>query len=93
MALDLRYDAPGGLRLSMDLVSSGKRYDNNYAAFPAERVALGAYTLLGLSASQQLAEHFEIFARLENALDSEYEDVYGYGTPGAAAYGGLRYSF
>ena len=31
-----------------------------------------------------------VIARIENALDEDYEDVYGFNTPGAGAYLGVR---
>ena len=34
-----------------------------------------------------------VYARVENLLDEEYEDVYVYNTPGIGAYAGIRLSF
>ena len=36
---------------------------------------------------------FTVFARGENLLDAEYEQVYGYRTPGRSVFGGLQVSF
>jgi vitamin B12 transporter len=58
--------------------------------FPAERVELDSYTLLTLGASYRVTSALEIYGRLENALDEDYEDVYGYGTPDRGAFAGLR---
>lgn len=60
--------------------------------YPAERVTLDSYMLLTLAARYRLTETVEILGRAENALDADYEDVYGFATPGAAAYLGLRVS-
>jgi vitamin B12 transporter len=32
----------------------------------------------------------ELFARVDNLLDEEYEEVAGFGTAGASAYGGVN---
>lgn len=90
IAGDLSYSPQERLTLTAGFVSVGKRYDNNFGVYPVERVELSAYTLFSLGASYRVADDIEMFVRLENALDSEYEDVYGYGTPGAAGYGGIR---
>jgi len=34
-----------------------------------------------------------LFARASNLLDTEYEQVYGYRTPGRAVYGGVQVNF
>ncbi|MBX7144862.1 MAG: TonB-dependent receptor [Oligoflexia bacterium] len=76
------------LRASMDIV--GRRFDNDFSTFPATRTRMGSYTLVGFGASYQIDPRFEIFSRVENAFDREYEQVLGFGEPGLAAYGGLR---
>jgi vitamin B12 transporter len=43
-----------------------------------------------------LAAHFDLFSflrlqgRIENLLDKQYEEIYGYGTAGFSVYGGLN---
>ncbi|MDO9490378.1 MAG: hypothetical protein Q7J32_18565 [Sphingomonadaceae bacterium] len=37
-----------------------------------------------------MSESIELTARVENAGDADYEDVFAYRTPGLAAYGGLK---
>lgn len=60
--------------------------DLDFTTFPATRVKLDAYTLLRAHVSFALTDNLEVAARLENLLDEDYEDVYGYQTPGRAAY-------
>ena len=54
---------------------------------------LDDYQVLELTASYQLFEGLQLYGRLENALDEDYEEVPTYNTSGAAGYAGLRYSF
>lgn len=68
----------------------GDRADNDFSAFPAERATLASYTVLDLTARYALSEAVEIFARVNNLFDKEYQEVLGFGTPGAAAYGGIK---
>jgi len=91
-AFDFGYDPVEKLHLNAAVLFNGKRYDNNYAAYPVERVGLGGYALVNFSASYDLSKMLQIFARIDNIFDRNYEEVYGYGSPGAAAYGGLKFS-
>jgi vitamin B12 transporter len=56
-------------------------------------VQLASYTLVNLSASYQLTNHVQLFARIEHLFDDHYEEVFTFGTPGRAAYGGVRVRF
>ena len=33
----------------------------------------------------------KLFGRIENLFDVDYEEIYGFGTPGISAYGGVRF--
>ena len=58
--------------------------------FAAEVKELDAYTLVNLAGEYRATDRFSFYARVENLLDEDYEDVYGYATPGIAAYLGVR---
>lgn len=53
-------------------------------------VALADFAVLDLSASYHLNERLQLYGRIENALDSHYEEISGYNTAGSAAYVGFR---
>ncbi|MBQ0719863.1 MAG: TonB-dependent receptor [Gammaproteobacteria bacterium] len=57
------------------------------------RLDLDDYVVLDISASYQLTKQAEIYGRVENAGNVDYEEVTGYNTGGSGAYAGLRYSF
>lgn len=59
----------------------------------AERVKLDSVGVLDLSASYQVNELFSLYARLENATDRTYQEVFDYNTPGRSAYVGARLRF
>lgn len=90
-SMGLRYDVDDRLKLTLTTYFSGRRYDNNYSTFPVERVALGGYGLVDAAASYNVSKGMQLFARVENMLDHYYEEVFGFGTRGAAAYGGVRF--
>ena len=76
------------LTLAASLAYVGKRRDVDFDTFTD--VTLGDYVLVTVSGRYRLSESIELTARVENAGDADYQDVFGYATPGIAAYGGLR---
>lgn len=54
---------------------------------------LDGYALAGVRASFPIGEHLEIYGRIDNLFDEEYATVYGYGTYGRSAFGGVRVRF
>lgn len=81
------------LSLGANITYVGSRKDNDFSTFPATTTTLKSYTLVGLNAKYALTKTVEVFARIENAFDEEYQEVFGYGTLGAAAYGGVKVVF
>ncbi len=73
----------------------GSRDDIFFPPFPAlpETVSLQSYWLLDFIAQYQLTPSVSVFARGTNLLDEDYEQVYGYQTPGRAGYVGVRVNF
>ncbi|MBV1907055.1 MAG: TonB-dependent receptor [Pseudomonadales bacterium] len=47
---------------------------------------------LDLSASFAITDDIDIYARIENLLDKQYQQVLGYGAPGFSSYVGLRWN-
>ncbi len=58
--------------------------------FNRSLVELDSYTLVDVSAFYRMNRHLEVFGRIENLLDKEYEEVFGYGSLGRGFYIGLR---
>jgi vitamin B12 transporter len=81
--VDYRY---GKTVWSADLLHSGKRKDSDFS-----EVEMDAYTLLNLGAQWTFMKHWTLFAKLENALDEEYELASGYYTPRQAGWIGVRF--
>ena len=67
--------------------------DTNFSVFPNVDVPLDDHTLLNLNASYQLPSSSKVYARIENALDDDYETALGFGTPRRAFYVGVTSSF
>jgi vitamin B12 transporter len=56
-------------------------------------VTLDAYWLLSTVLTYKLQPGVELFGRVENQLDSHYEEVSGYNMPGIAAFAGVKLTF
>ncbi len=51
---------------------------------------LGNYWLITLTAAFDLTESVNVFARVTNLADEDYENVFGFNTPGREAYVGFK---
>lgn len=80
---------------SLNADYGGTRLDIFYPPWPepSATVTLGDYWLLDLAAHYQVSPSLALFARASNLLDADYEQVYGYRSPGRAAYLGVRVTF
>lgn len=76
--------------ISTDITWVGTREDINFSNFL--RTELKGFVLVNLAAHYDLFEFLRISLRVENLLDKEYEEVYGYATPGQSFYGGIKLS-
>jgi len=63
---------------------------NSFFPLEIERVELDGYTLVNAAFSWQITDRLQLFARGENLLDENYQEVFGFGAPGIAAFAGLR---
>ncbi|MEQ9315756.1 MAG: TonB-dependent receptor, partial [Henriciella sp.] len=79
-----------GARYGAALDYVGEQDDFDFGSFPSRRVALDAYTLLSASAEWPLNDRVSLTVRGENLFDEEAVDVFGYASPGAAGFVGLK---
>lgn len=56
-------------------------------------VELDSYQVIDVSARYQFTEQLTGFARVENALDEDYQDITAFNTPGAAVHAGVKFQF
>ena len=78
--------------VNLEVIYVGGKDDKNFSTFPAERIKLDAYTLINVAGHYNLFSFLRLFARIENLLDSYYEEVYGYGSPGLSVFAGIKLS-
>jgi vitamin B12 transporter len=92
---DVSYRFNGQGTVTVAMIYVGSRDDRFFdpVTYTSERVKLGGYLLVNLAAAYQLNPWLQLHGRIDNLLDRDYEAVKGYGTPGIAAYGGVKISF
>ncbi|MBE0538190.1 MAG: TonB-dependent receptor [Ignavibacterium sp.] len=71
-----------------ELIWVGNREDINFSIY--QRTELKAYVLLNLAAHYDVFDFLRLNVRAENLLDTDYEEVFGYGTAGLSFYGGIK---
>ncbi len=86
-SINANYQATKKLNLNVDVTHIGQSLD-----FGTPTIHLKAFTLVNIAATYDLTKNLNAYFRLQNAMDSPYEWVKGYGTPRISAYGGLRMS-
>ena len=62
-------------------------------AVDVDGTALDDYEVVNINASFSVVDGLELYGRVENVTDEDYEEVPTFNTSGAAGYLGLRYSF
>ncbi|MEO5579227.1 MAG: TonB-dependent receptor, partial [Gemmatimonadaceae bacterium] len=91
-AASLRYRRKGVGSLSAAASYVGRRPDLDFTQFPSPVVTLPAYMKFDLAGSVDLLERLALTARIENAFDRKYEDVFHFAAPGRVILVGARYS-
>ncbi len=54
---------------------------------------VAGYVMLNLAGSYDIHKYVQVFGRIDNVLNKQYEEVYGYGTSSIAGYGGVKLSY
>ena len=91
--MNLDWQANARLSINLNVDYNGEQDDFFFPPTPPfqERVSLDSFTLVNLAARFQLSPAVSLFARVENALDEDYEEIFGFSAPGRAAFAGIRY--
>jgi len=82
------YVWPAGVSATAAVRYVGESFDN-----AANSYRLQSYTLLDLRAAWPVTERLEVYGRVENALDDDYETIRNYGASGRGVFAGVRARF
>ena len=89
LTMNYRWSQAG---LNFAISYTGTQEDDFFPPFPPyqERVQLKAFTLASLSGYYNVNQLVTVTARIENITDEDYEQVYGFTSPGIGGYLGFR---
>ncbi|MEP7349196.1 MAG: TonB-dependent receptor [Sphingorhabdus sp.] len=87
-SLTVDWQSPWAVSLGTTISLVGDSFDN-----PANTTRLDGYTLVALRASLPVGDAVEVYGRVENLFDAEYETVALYNTYGRNAHVGIRAKF
>lgn len=74
-----------GLKLGGALTYNGQERDT--------AGTVPGWVRVDLTASYRVSDQFELFGRVNNLFDADYQQVLGYGTPGTSVFAGIRANF
>ena len=77
-----------GLKAGVAVRYVGETFNND-----TNTAKVDSYTLVDLRASYPINDTLEVYGRIENAFDEDYQTVLNYGAPGRGVFGGVRVRF
>ncbi|MBI5193573.1 MAG: TonB-dependent receptor [Nitrospirae bacterium] len=77
-----------GRNIGIHFIHVGRRFDSQGNLNP-----ISAYNRVDLTGAYRIAGYLEVFGRVENLLDTEYEEAKGYNTAGVSGYGGVKVTY
>lgn len=83
-----QYEVVGKGRFGADLRYVANQKDINNSNFSTTNNQ--SFTVVDLNAAYQLAPSYELYSRVENLFDKDYQEVLDYNAPGMSVYVGVR---
>jgi len=86
--LFLSYSFTESTNANLEFIYVGEREEPDFVNYPS-RIIMSDYFLINLAAHYDLFSFLRLQGRVENLLDKQYEEIYGFGTAGFSVYGGI----
>lgn len=92
---NLAWQVRSNLQLNTNIQFTGDQTDVYFPPFPepSQVVVMDSHTLVNLTLNYQASKDLDLYLKVENTLDEEYEEVFGYQTLGRGTTIGMRYDF
>jgi len=69
---------------------NGEQEDRNFTLSGPPQVKLASYTLVNIGVDYRINDMWQLYGRVENLFNAQYQEVYTIRSSGVAAYAGLR---
>lgn len=69
---------------------NGEQKDFQFTPVGSQRITLDSYTLVNFGADYRINERWQVYGRVENLFDSDYQEVFSFLSPGRGFYAGVR---
>ncbi|MCW8803924.1 MAG: TonB-dependent receptor [Ignavibacteriaceae bacterium] len=86
--LFLSYSFTTSANANIEFIYVGEREEPDFINYPS-RIKMPNYFLVNLAAHYDLFSFLRLQGRIENLLNKQYEEIYGYGTARLSVYGGI----
>lgn len=92
-SVNLGWQVAENLFLNTNVQFTGDQTDVYFPPFPepSQVVTMDSHTLVNFNVNYKPSDKLELYLKLENALDEDYEEVFGYQTLGFSSSLGIRY--
>jgi vitamin B12 transporter len=92
-SLSAIWQVTSAAQLSATVIYVGAWFDNNRDFTNLTPIPVPGYVLVNFAGSYDLGHGVTAFARIDNALNVQYQDPLGFQRPGLGVFGGLRVAF
>ncbi|MCD6526880.1 MAG: TonB-dependent receptor [Desulfuromonas sp.] len=92
LAVDLYYQLLSNLDLSATYLYVGPREDIFFdmSDYSSGRIDLSSYSVVNVAVGYDVNDTVHLFGRVDNLFDKDYNETWGYESPGIAAYAGVK---
>jgi vitamin B12 transporter len=85
------YNLTDNALAGLEILYTGKRDDIYFSGdFQTIKVIMTDYILFNLNISSRVSNMVTLYTRFENLLNTRYEEIYGFGTPGFSVFAGVK---
>ncbi len=92
-SVNINYNFLEHANINLNVLVVGDRADVDFSSFPFRRVTVPGYTVVNLAGSYEVNQYLKTYLRIDNLFNKQYQEVFGFGTSGVAAFGGIRLSY
>lgn len=87
------WQATAAWQIGAAVQGAADRLTTDFNSYPSREVNPHSYTVVRVYSSYRMNERCLLRARIENLLDKQYEETYGFPSAGLAAYAGVEWKF